>query len=195
MEAVEFGRTILSIAWEWRTRTKERQADSAVILPHATALQTAEVLRIVEISAAAGSRHRKLHLPRDRAKRTVSEVPDLSRVIAPLRRMAAAALIVPLRPMAAAAPIAPLRQMVAAALIARLHPTATATAEHARHPRIALVRPPVADLAQRLPPAVEAASMAEAVVFTAVVEAAVPMAVEVAGSEPFGRFWFLMHLS
>ena len=130
-----------------------------------------------------------------------SEVPRPSRVIgparaavaliAPLRRPVAAALIVPLHPPVVAALIVRLRPTVAAALIAPLHPPAAVTAERARRPLIAPLRPLVADIAQRLRLAAEATSMAEAAeaaVFTAVVEAAAPTAAVVAGK---GRCsWF-----
>ena len=189
--AARTGHSIRRTAWEWGIRTEQWRIDSAVISQDAVATRIAETsLR------AAGSKHHRVHRLRDQAREVVSEVPDLNRVIGPAHRMARAARFARLHPTAAgtAAPArlhptaagtaAPARLHPTAARTvapARLHPTAARTTEPARLPVIALLRPRVvADLAQLLPLVMEAVSMVEAeavVVFTAVVEAAVRMAV------------------
>lgn len=74
MEAAEFGPIIQSTAWEWRTRTREWPADSAVIsraavlsramglMPATEIMQAPAAMQMVEISGA-GSRARKPRRP------------------------------------------------------------------------------------------------------------------------------------
>ncbi len=159
MEAARPGHSIQRTAWEWHTRTNGWPAGSADLSRDVVALRTAGALRTVEALRTAVA----LRIVETTVRQpTVSEVLDLSRVIAAARRTVAAARIAPRRP------------------------TETATVEPVRRPAIVPARPRAAvDIGPLLP--IAAAAEAASIAAVAAVSTAVVEAVEVAASTTTGR--------